>query len=80
MSVKGICIITNNIFATATNYIDKNGNHPKHMEAIGWNKLVFKKEELNDSNWLYIGDATKEEKENQLKTMEEHKGWVPIFK
>lgn len=65
-------------FTTSTNYINKKGKNPSIMEAINWEDLVFKKEELNEENWLYVGDATQEEKESQLQYMKFCNGWVWI--
>lgn len=66
-------------FTNSVNYINKNGDHPIIMDCIDWNRLVFKKEELNDHNWLYIGDATQEERESQIWWMKEIEGWLLII-
>ena len=67
-------------FMTSSHYINKNGEHPKYLEAsIHWDQIVINKEDLTDSNWLYIGDATQEEKESQLWWMREIEGWVWIL-
>ena len=66
-------------FPSNSSFLVLNGDHPQIMDVINWNKLVLKKEDLTDDNWLYIGDATEEQKTNQLKWMKEIEGWVPIF-
>ena len=74
----GICIVISNAFTKSLDYINIKGEHPEHGSIIYWNKLVFFKDQLNDDNWLYTGDATKEEKESQIYSMESYQGFVPI--
>jgi len=79
MSVKGICVVASNDFIKSNNYVNKKGEHPKYDSLIYWDKLVLKKEDLNDNNWLYIGEASEEQKDGQLSSMKFHEGWVPII-
>ena len=77
MCIKGQCVITSDCFMEARNYINKRGEHPKYHDTIGWNRMVLKKEDLNDNNWLYVGDK---DGTHQLEDMKFHKGFVPIVK
>ena len=72
----GRCASSLPTFMITTNYINKNGEHPEHASVIYYNKIVFKKEDLNDNNWLYIGDATEKEKENHFNGMKECEGFI----
>lgn len=42
-------------FLKSSNYINIRGEHPSRMSIVGWDKIVTKKEELKDSNWMYTG-------------------------
>ena len=67
-------------FTKSCNYINNNNEHPKTFAVICIENLVFKKEELNDKNWLYIGEESEEKKKGQLASMKFRKGGViPIF-
>ena len=79
MSINGGCVTGKMTFMESSNYLNKDGEHPKHRAVIHAHQLVFEKDQLNDNNWLYIGDATKEEKEGQLGTMRFYRGFVPIL-
>lgn len=79
MSIKGEMAAISKNFMISSNYINKNGEHPKLMSSINWNQFVFQKEKLNDHNWLYIGQESKEEKQGQLEALEFNKGFIPIF-
>jgi len=79
MSVKGICVVTSNEFIKSINYINKSGEHPKCDSLIYWDHLVSKKEELGETNWLYIGASTEDQIDGQLSSMKFHDGFVPII-
>ena len=53
-------------FTKSSNYINKNGEHPGiNADIIHW-KIVLKKEELNDDNWMYIGNESEAAIQQQL--------------
>jgi len=79
MSIKSEMAAISKNFMMSSNYINKNGEHPKKTSSINWNQFVFKKEELNDHNWLYIGEESEEKKQGQLEALEFNKGFIPIF-
>lgn len=43
-------------FYKSSCFINKKGERPMVFSHIKWSEVVAKKEELSDSNWLYIGD------------------------
>ena len=43
-------------FYKSSCFINKNGESPIVFSHIKWSDVVAKKEELNDSNWLYVDD------------------------
>ena len=79
MSINGGCIAGKMTFMESENYVNSDGEHPRHGSVIHAHQLVFEKDQLNNDNWLYIGDATEEEKEGQLGAMRFHRGFVPIL-
>lgn len=78
MSIKGFCVYSTGNFAKSLNYINKKGDHPEILSTIGWDKIVLKKEGLDEKKWLYIGGETEEGIKNQLTILEMHKGFVII--
>jgi hypothetical protein len=45
----------------------------------GWNNLVFRKEDLNDENWLYVGQDSEEGKKDKQEALEWHMGFMWIL-
>ena len=66
-------------FTKSNNYINKNGEHPKILTTLKWNKIVLKSEELTDDNWLYIGKETEEEIKWQLESLKFCEDWIAII-
>ena len=63
--IRPIFNVTSGHLTKSSNYINRNEENPPPFYIMNWGKLVFKKEELNDDNWLYIGediDTVKQEK------------------
>jgi hypothetical protein len=79
MSIPGGFIAISESFMKACNYINIKNEHPKVFAIICHDNLVFKKEELNDKNWLYIGEESEEKNKGQLEYMKFRKGVIPIF-
>jgi hypothetical protein len=52
-----------------SNYINKNNEHPEQPYEMTPNKVVFKKEDLQDDNWLYIGNEPREDIEKQFQSL-----------
>jgi hypothetical protein len=78
MSIRGLCYGGGN-FVKFSNYINSKGEHPKIMSAIGYDRLVFNKEDLNNENWLYIGNESEEAKQEVLEILKLHEGFIPII-
>lgn len=66
-------------YIRASSYVNKKGDHPKTPAIMGWNNLVFKEEELNDNNWLYVGDCSEESRRNKQIFLNWHKGFMWIL-
>ena len=66
-------------FKKSSNYVNKNGDHPKILTAIDHWKIVLKPEELCENNWLYIGKESEEKIKWQLSALKEFRDWVPII-
>ena len=47
-------------FTRASNYVNKNGDHPKILTVMDHWKIVLKPEDLGDDNWLYVGKEPEE--------------------
>ena len=60
MSITGGFIAISESFMKSCNYINNKNEHPESFFVIYSKDLVFKKEELNDKNWLYIGEESEE--------------------
>lgn len=79
MSIKGGFIAISESFMKSSNYVNNNNEHPKAFSVIYADNLIFKKEELNDKNWLYVGEESEEKKQSQIATMKFTGGVIPIF-
>ena len=79
MSIEGVCIPSGGDYVKASSYINKRGERLKTPAVMGWNNLVFKKEELNNCNWLYVGNDSEEGKKDKLISLEWHKGFMWIM-
>jgi len=73
------CVCSGGDYIKASSYINKKKEHPKLPGTIGWNNLVFRKEELNDNNWLYVGNDSDKGKEDKQESLEWCKGWMWIL-
>jgi len=67
-------------FFSSSNWINKEGSHPEKMSIIKHDKIVCSKEELKDSNWMYIGNEDRELIEDQLWLLKFHDDYVPIIR
>lgn len=76
--INGLHAATNKNFTEPKNYIGKNGMHPKFFEVINFSNLVYSKDELLDNKWLYIGDATEEDKKEVLNKLHLYKQIIVI--
>lgn len=66
-------------FTKSSNYVNKQGKHPKVQTVIDHWKIVLKPEELEENKWLYIGNEKKEDVEFQLELLKKFRDWVPII-
>jgi hypothetical protein len=67
-------------FTRASNYVNKNGEHPRVLTTMIWYNIVFKQEDLKDGNWLYIGKESETEIRAQWNSLKLCRDWVPIIK
>ena len=67
-------------FTRASNYINKNGEHPEILTAMVHWKIVLSPEDLKDDNWLYVGQEPEKQKEWQLSVLKQFRDWVSIIK
>jgi hypothetical protein len=44
-----------------------------------WERIVVEEKDLNDNNWLYVGNNSKNEVERQINAMKRYLGIVPII-
>jgi len=66
-------------FMKASNYVNIKGEHPVILSAIVHWKIVLKKEDLNDDNWLYIGKESEDDIKWQLSMLRKLRDFVAII-
>jgi len=76
--INGLHAIVNKNFTKAKNYIDRSGMNPKVFDVINFSNLVYRKEDLLVNKWLYIGDATEDEKKQTLNKLYLYKQIIMI--
>lgn len=79
MSIIKLAPIGAESFCKASSFINKAGIQPQIGRLLHWNKIVLRKEELIDDNWLYVGLDLKEIVEKQMRTLTSHNGFTAIL-